>query len=185
MWHWLYASVFTGKFPAPHIVKPDRFLTGAALKKQSQTRSYDMPNLLHNWLQRHQNPASKVLHALGIPLIPVAGIVAVLQLLDGAWSLWWRPLALLVVSYALQWLGHLIEGNDMGELILLKKLLGKPYVAVSPRYAKPMEGNAPAEAVSATERNGSTARNCPEETNDPAQSGVTLERQDGAGATTP
>ena len=107
-----------------------------------------------------------VLHALGIPLIPVAGIVAVLQLLDGAWSLWWRPVALLAVSYGLQGIGHLIEGNDMGELILVKKLLGKPYMAVSPRYARPTEG------ISTTEKHN------------PAETDAAREPQDGTNATT-
>ena len=43
---------------------------------------------------------------------------------------------LLVLGYALQWIGHRIEGNDMGEVVLIKKLFGRPYVAVSPRYQK-------------------------------------------------
>lgn len=47
--------------------------------------------------------------------------------------MWWRPVGLLVVSYALQWIGHRVEGNDMGEVILIKKWLGRPYVAVAPR----------------------------------------------------
>jgi hypothetical protein len=46
----------------------------------------------------------------------------------------WRPTLLLVVGYALQWLGHRIEGNDVGEVILIKRLLGQPCVAVSPRF---------------------------------------------------
>ena len=43
---------------------------------------------------------------------------------------------LLVIGYALQYVGHRHEGNDMGEIVLLKRLLGRPYVAVSPRYHK-------------------------------------------------
>lgn len=72
-------------------------------------------------------------------MLPLAAVLVVAQLFDGAWSLWWRPVGLFVISYALQWAGHLIEGNDMGELILIKKLLGKPYVAVAPRYAQRIE----------------------------------------------
>jgi len=34
-------------------------------------------------------------------------------------------------------MGHRIEGNDMGEMILFKRLMGKPYTAVAPlRRAK-------------------------------------------------
>ena len=70
-------------------------------------------------------------------MLPLAGILAVLQLRQGAWDLWWRPVGLLVVSYILQWLGHRIEGNDMGEVVLIKKLLGRPFVAVAPRRSEP------------------------------------------------
>mgnify|MGYP007106202038 CR=1 FL=1 len=52
------------------------------------------------------------------------------------WGLWWRPVALLAGGYLLQFIGHVHEGNDMGEVILVKKLLGRPYVAVSPRYER-------------------------------------------------
>jgi len=93
-----------------------------------------MPRWLGNWLERHQHPLSRALHGVAIPMLPAAGIVAVVQWAQGAWSLWWRPVTLLVLSYALQWIGHRIEGNDMGEVILIKKALGRPYVAVSPRY---------------------------------------------------
>lgn len=72
-------------------------------------------------------------------MLPLAAVMVVVQLLDGAWNLWWRPAGLFVVSYILQCVGHLIEGNDMGEIILIKKLLGKPYVAVAPRYAPRIE----------------------------------------------
>jgi hypothetical protein len=93
-----------------------------------------MPGWLANWFQRHQHPASLALHAIGIPLAIAALVLAIVQLVHGQWDLWWRPAALLVGGYVLQWIGHAIEGNDMGELILFKKLAGKDYVAISPRY---------------------------------------------------
>lgn len=71
---------------------------------------------------------------IGIPLTIAAIPLALVQLSDSRWDLWWRPVLLLIGGYFLQWIGHKIEGNDMGEVILLKKLLGRPYVAVSPRY---------------------------------------------------
>ncbi len=96
-----------------------------------------MPQWIESWLERHRHPASLVLHVLAIPMLPLAGLLTVVQLLDGAWSLWWRPVGLLVVSYFLQWVGHRIEGNDMGEVILIKKWLGRPYVAIAPRRPQP------------------------------------------------
>jgi len=88
---------------------------------------------VHRWLVRHQHPASLLLHAIAIPMLPLAGYLVIVQLQDAAWSLWWRPVGLVVLSYALQWFGHRVEGNDMGEMVLLKKLLGRPYVSVAPR----------------------------------------------------
>lgn len=94
------------------------------------------PAWLQNWLQRHQHPVSFWLHMVGIPLTIAAIPLAIWQLVEGRWDLWWRPVALIVGGYLLQWVGHLIEGNDMGELILIKKWRGKPYVAVAPRYRR-------------------------------------------------
>jgi len=93
-----------------------------------------MPGWLRNWLQRHQHPVSLVLHLIGIPLTIAMIPLAIVQWSEQRWNLWWRPPALLVAGYALQWLGHVIEGNDMGEVILVKKWLGKSYVAIAPRY---------------------------------------------------
>ena len=95
---------------------------------------------VRRWRERHQHPASLALHLIGIPLLPWAGGLAVVQVIDGAWFLWWRPVGLVGLSYLLQWIGHRVEGNDMGELILVKRWLGKPYVAVAPRNAWPKSG---------------------------------------------
>ncbi|MBP7934316.1 MAG: DUF962 domain-containing protein [Phycisphaerae bacterium] len=86
------------------------------------------------YLQRHQHVASRILHAIGIPTTLAALVLAGVQLAQWRWDLWWRPATLLGLGYLLQYVGHLIEGNDMGEVVLLKKWLGKPYVAVSPRF---------------------------------------------------
>ena len=93
------------------------------------------PFWLRNWLERHQHPVSRGLHYVGIPSAIAAVVVAGVQLYEWRWDLWWRPAALLGAGYFLQWLGHRIEGNDMGEIILFKRLFGRPYRAVSPRYA--------------------------------------------------
>lgn len=92
-----------------------------------------MPRWVERWLARHTHPGSLVLHAIAVPMLPLAGALAAVQLRDGTWHLWWRPVTLVLVSYILQWIGHRLEGNDMGEVILVKKLLGRPFVAVHPR----------------------------------------------------
>jgi hypothetical protein len=89
-----------------------------------------MPRFLENWMERHQHPVSFALHMVGIPMTLVGIGFAVF-----AW--WWTAASLFVGGYALQFIGHAIEGNDAGELILFKKMLGMPYVAVVPRDRSP------------------------------------------------
>lgn len=101
--------------------------------------SASRPAWLRNWLDRHQSGVSFWLHMVGIPLTIAAVVLAGWQLYEWRWDLWWRPALLLLAGYLPQYLGHLYEGNDMGELILIKKWLGKPYIAVAPRYANEIE----------------------------------------------
>jgi len=96
-----------------------------------------MKRMLDNWCARHRHPASLALHAIGIPMLAAGLLLGAWQLWHGMWSLWWRPVGLIVISYVLQGIGHAVEGNDMGEVILIKKLLGRPYVAVAPRDQSP------------------------------------------------
>lgn len=95
-----------------------------------------MPGWLNNWLERHRHPASRMLHAVGIPITVCAIVLAAIQLAQSRWDVWWRPAALFAAGYLLQWIGHVIEGNDMGEIIVVKRWLGKPYQAVAPRYLR-------------------------------------------------
>jgi len=95
-----------------------------------------MPGWLVRWLERHQHPVSLGLHIVGIPMTIAALVVGGFQLAEGRWDLWWRPVVLLVGGFFLQWIGHCIEGNDMGEIILIKRRLGKPYIAVVPRESR-------------------------------------------------
>ena len=72
------------------------------------------PRLVRGWLERHQHPFSFYLHLVGIPLTLVA-----LPLL--ARHRWRRAAGLFGGGYALQFLGHLVEGNPPGELIALQR----------------------------------------------------------------
>jgi hypothetical protein len=67
-------------------------------------------------------------------------VVAVAVLFTGAigWAL-----LLFFAGYLLQFIGHAIEGNDAGEWVLVKRLLGWPYVAVSPRWQLPQHKHFP------------------------------------------
>lgn len=64
---------------------------------------------------------------IGIPL----ALVGVVLFFTGPWH--WAAVAF-VVGYFLQYLGHRVEGNDVGEWAAIKRLLGWPYVSISPRW---------------------------------------------------
>ncbi len=78
-----------------------------------------MPRPLRNWLDRHKSPASFWLHMMGVPACFVAA-PAMLVLQE-----WVLAGVLFVGGYAMQFLGHLAEGNTSGEGQLLRKLMGR------------------------------------------------------------
>lgn len=94
------------------------------------------PRWLNNWRQRHQSRLSFGLHLAGIPLVIAALLLGAYQLCLWRWDLWWRPVVLLAIGYALQIVGHWHEGNDLGEWILIKRLLGRSYVAVAAKHGQ-------------------------------------------------
>lgn len=79
-----------------------------------------------NYIQRHQNRANQALHLIGVPLTFVVSIVFLAR------EAYPAAAACFVGGYVLQFIGHAIEGNDAGELIVVKKLLGKPYREFGP-----------------------------------------------------
>lgn len=83
-----------------------------------------------NWLLRHQHPFNFGIHLLGIP-VALLGVVLFFFLP------WYCAAGTVAFGYLLQWIGHRVEGNDVGEFIPVKRLLGRPVVAVAPRYLTP------------------------------------------------
>ena len=72
---------------------------------------------IENWLTRHRNPTSFWLHMIGIPAcFLLTPILLILQQ-------WLPAVGAFVSGYALQFLGHLIEGNRSGEEELLRRIL--------------------------------------------------------------
>jgi uncharacterized membrane protein YGL010W len=79
---------------------------------------------IENWLERHKNPTSFWLHMIGVPACFVAAPIFLVMWLTG------QPtgavaLGMFVGGYALQFLGHLIEGNRSGEEMLVRRLAGR------------------------------------------------------------
>lgn len=87
-----------------------------------------LTRFITNYVARHQNRVNQVLHAAGVPLTFVCSIVLLILDQPG-----WAAGAF-VGGYVLQIVGHAIEGNDPGELILIKRALGKPYREFAPGH---------------------------------------------------
>lgn len=77
---------------------------------------------LANYLPRHRHPVNQLLHALGVPLSFL--VAPVLWLLGFPW---WAHAGCFVSGYLLQFAGHAVEGNDAGEIIFAKRMLGMSY----------------------------------------------------------
>lgn len=82
---------------------------------------------LTNYLERHRHPLNQLLHVVGVPLTFVVSAVLLTR------HEWWWAAAAFVGGYLLQFAGHAVEGNDAGEVVLAKRLLGKPYREFGPR----------------------------------------------------
>lgn len=89
--------------------------------------------ILWKWRQRHRHPLNFALHLVGIPMT-VAGVIVLFAL---PWDEWYWGAGLFVLGYLLQYAGHCIEGNDVGEWAAIKRLLGLPCVPIAPQYLEP------------------------------------------------
>ncbi|MCP4375205.1 MAG: DUF962 domain-containing protein [bacterium] len=68
-------------------------------------------------MSRHQHGVSLTLHIAGIPACFIAAPVLLFM------GMWCWAIAAFVGGYALQFVGHHVEGNRSGEEVLFRKLL--------------------------------------------------------------
>ncbi len=88
--------------------------------------------LIDDWMARHRDPTSFVLHMLGIPptilgvlLIPV--YVALVSI-----PIFLFALALFVGGYLVQFLGHVVDWTEPGEIAYFRRKLGWSYAKIAP-----------------------------------------------------
>ncbi len=70
---------------------------------------------LTDYCQRHKHPANAVLHIIGVP----AAVAGACLLCTGHLT---KGVALLLLGYLLQYQGHRAQGNEVGEIILVKRI---------------------------------------------------------------
>jgi uncharacterized membrane protein YGL010W len=89
---------------------------------------------IHGWLLRHQLAFNFWIHMIGIPLSLISLLFFVGRFFhDNGVPQMYSAIGF-VLGYVLQWIGHLAEGNDLGEWAAIKKMIGLPYVGISPRW---------------------------------------------------
>ena len=101
-----------------------------------------LQNFVTNYIERHRHPVNRLLHLIGVPLTFVVSVVCLVQ----HW--WWQAGACFLGGYVLQFIGHAIEGNDAGEVVLVKRWLGKPYTEFGPLSPRANHSRAASDADS-------------------------------------
>jgi hypothetical protein len=77
---------------------------------------------VRDYIDRHRHPLNASLHILGVPAT-FAGLYYVLS--GRSLASIQKGMALVFVGYLLQYLGHRAQGNEVGELTLIKGVYGK------------------------------------------------------------
>lgn len=73
-------------------------------------------SLLEDYRSRHRDPRCRLLHLVGVAIAP---FLFLYLLIRGEFP---AAGAAFTAGYGLQWLGHGIEGNEVGEWVLIKAL---------------------------------------------------------------
>jgi uncharacterized membrane protein YGL010W len=96
-------------------------------QQRDREKNYMSQDFLANYKAKHQHPLNRLTHSIGIPMIVIS-----LPLFFFNWR--WA-LALFIVGWILQFVGHAIEGNQpaffrnpvyllVGPLWLVKRMFG-------------------------------------------------------------
>ncbi|HUS47360.1 MAG TPA: Mpo1-like protein [Phycisphaerae bacterium] len=78
-----------------------------------------MENPSANWFKRHRNATNFWLHMIGMPACFIAAPVLLIDRQG------WLAIAVFVAGYALQFTGHLVEGNRSGEEVFIRRLISR------------------------------------------------------------
>ena len=91
--------------------------------------------LVDNWVERHRDPTSFILHMIGIPPTILGLLLVPVYVFGASIPTFLVALSSFVGGYLLQFLGHALEGTDPGEIIYFKRKLGLSYVDIAPSRA--------------------------------------------------
>ncbi|MCD6459295.1 DUF962 domain-containing protein [bacterium] len=75
-------------------------------------------DFIKTWLYRHKYPVDIVLHIIGIPMTFAAGIIVIK-------GYYLYGILCFIFGYVFQYIGHVIEGSEMGELMIIQNIFKK------------------------------------------------------------
>jgi hypothetical protein len=88
-----------------------------------------------HWYERHTNLVCFLLHLVGIPPTLLGALLIPVYLFQLSIPIFLFALVSFVGGYLIQFLGHIFERTDPGEIIYFKRKLGMSYVEFAPRIA--------------------------------------------------
>lgn len=77
--------------------------------------------IVEDWYQRHRQPVNFLLHLVGIPPTILGFLLIPVWLSMASVPLFLFALSLFVGGYLLQFLGHVCDGSEPGELAYLRR----------------------------------------------------------------
>jgi uncharacterized membrane protein YGL010W len=81
--------------------------------------------LVNNWIERHRDVRSFVLHLFGIPCTILGVLLMPIYVLLFSFVVFLFALTLFVGGFLIQFLGHGLDGSEPGEITGIKIWLGK------------------------------------------------------------
>ena len=88
--------------------------------------------LIGDWMARHRDPSSFVLHMFGIPPTILGVLLIPVYVMLISVPIFLLALALFVGGYLVQFLGHVIDWTEPGEVAYLRRKFGSSYAKIAP-----------------------------------------------------
>jgi uncharacterized membrane protein YGL010W len=81
--------------------------------------------LVQDWMDRHRDPRSFVLHLIGIPPVIVAVLLFPVYTFLLSLPVFLLSVSLFIGGYLVQFLGHAFDGTEPGEWVALKRFAAR------------------------------------------------------------
>jgi uncharacterized membrane protein YGL010W len=88
--------------------------------------------LVEDWIARHRAPSNFALHMIGIPPTVLGVLLIPVYVYLVSIPIFLLALALFVGGYLVQFLGHLLDSTEPGEIMYLRRKLGWSYAEIGP-----------------------------------------------------